>query len=146
MEKDGRPPDSCSSNVFIWGFLQHKDPRAVQLTSEMKSQGFLADVQTTKLVVDYDQATCCYQFLGSHTKMRKYKYIYSEEIQKNNRSEKRMLECRKIAKNWLRRFKNTKSWNLTIYRWLVRALLTSKIQFEEEKFEVRCLWIQLNFI
>jgi len=81
----------------------------VQLTSEMKSQGFLADVQTTKLVVDDDQATCCSQFLGSHTKMRKYKYIYSEEIQKNNRSEKRMLECRKIAKNWLRRFKNIKN-------------------------------------
>jgi hypothetical protein len=33
---------------------------------------------------------------------------------------------------------------LTIYRWL--ALLTKKIQFEEEKFEIICLWIQLNFI
>jgi hypothetical protein len=36
---------------------------------------------------------CCYPFLGSHTKMRKYKYIYAEEIQKINRSEKRKLEC-----------------------------------------------------
>jgi hypothetical protein len=27
---------------------------------------------------------------------------------KNNRSEKRMLECRKMAKTWLRRFKNAK--------------------------------------
>jgi len=40
--------------------------------------------------------------------MRKYKKQYSEEIQKNNKSEKRMLKCRKMAKNWLRRFKNTK--------------------------------------
>jgi len=28
----------------------------------------------------------------------------------------------------------------------MRALLTKKIQFEEEKFKIRCLWIQLNFI
>jgi len=56
MEEDGRPPYNCSYHVFIRGFLQHKDPRAVQLLSEMKSQGFSADVQTTKLVVDDDQA------------------------------------------------------------------------------------------
>jgi hypothetical protein len=45
--------------------------------------------------------------LDSHTKMKKSKK-YSKEIQKNNRSEKRMLECRKIAKNWLKMFKNAK--------------------------------------
>jgi hypothetical protein len=28
----------------------------------------------------------------------------------------------------------------------VRALLTKKIQFEEEKSKIRCLWTQLNFI
>jgi hypothetical protein len=28
----------------------------------------------------------------------------------------------------------------------MRALLTTKIQFEEEKFKIRCLWTQLNFI
>jgi hypothetical protein len=28
----------------------------------------------------------------------------------------------------------------------MRALLTKKIQFEEEKFKIKCLWIQLNFI
>jgi hypothetical protein len=39
------------------GFLQHKDLRAVQLINEMKCRGFSADVQTTKLVVDDDQAT-----------------------------------------------------------------------------------------
>jgi hypothetical protein len=26
------------------------------------------------------------------------------------------------------------------------ALLTKKIQFEEEKFKIRCLWTQLNVI
>ena len=26
------------------------------------------------------------------------------------------------------------------------ALLTKKIQFEEEKSKIKCLWIQLNFI
>jgi len=29
---------------------------------------------------------------------------------------------------------------------LIRALLTKKIQFEEEKSKIRCLWTQLNFI
>jgi len=57
MKEDGRPPDNCSYNVFIRGFLQHKDLRAVQLINEMKCRGFSADVQTTKLVVDDDQAT-----------------------------------------------------------------------------------------
>jgi hypothetical protein len=28
----------------------------------------------------------------------------------------------------------------------VRALLTKKIQFEEQKSKIRCLWTQLNFI
>jgi len=28
----------------------------------------------------------------------------------------------------------------------MRVLLTKKIQFEEEKFKIRCLWTQLNFI
>jgi hypothetical protein len=28
----------------------------------------------------------------------------------------------------------------------MRALLTNKIQVEEEKFKIRCLWTQLNFI
>jgi hypothetical protein len=28
----------------------------------------------------------------------------------------------------------------------MRALLTKKIQFEEENFKIRCLWTQLNFI
>ncbi|KAG6751171.1 hypothetical protein POTOM_045690 [Populus tomentosa] len=57
MEEDGHPQDNCSYNVFIQGFLQNKDPKAVQLISEMKIQGFLTDVQTTKWVVDDDQAT-----------------------------------------------------------------------------------------
>ena len=28
----------------------------------------------------------------------------------------------------------------------MRALLTKKIQFEEEKSKIRCLWTPLNFI
>jgi hypothetical protein len=28
----------------------------------------------------------------------------------------------------------------------MRAMLMKKIQFEEEKFKIRCLWTQLNFI
>jgi hypothetical protein len=28
----------------------------------------------------------------------------------------------------------------------MRALLTKKIQFKEEKSKIRCLWAQLNFI
>jgi hypothetical protein len=28
----------------------------------------------------------------------------------------------------------------------VRALLTKKIEFEEEKSKIKCLWTQLNFI
>jgi hypothetical protein len=39
-----------------------------------------------------------------------------------------------------------KDWNLTVICWLMRALLTKKIQFEEEKSKIRCLWTQLNFI
>ena len=55
-----------------------------------------------------ENLSCCYPFLGSHTKNKKYKkyiynnnnyyyyyyyyYYYLEGIQKNNRSEKRMLE------------------------------------------------------
>jgi tRNA(Glu) U13 pseudouridine synthase TruD len=55
---------------------------------------------------------CCYPFFGSHTKNEKIqKYIYQkifERNPKNNRSEKRMLECWKKGQNWLRRFKNAK--------------------------------------
>ena len=50
MEEDDRPPDNCSYNVLIRGFLQHKDPWTVKLISEMKSQGFSAYAQATKLV------------------------------------------------------------------------------------------------
>ena len=28
----------------------------------------------------------------------------------------------------------------------MRALLTTKIQFEEEKYKIRCLWAQLDFV
>ncbi|KAJ6878268.1 hypothetical protein NC651_030877 [Populus alba x Populus x berolinensis] len=42
MEDVDRLPDNC--------YYNHKDPRTVQLISEMKIQGFSAYAQTTKLV------------------------------------------------------------------------------------------------
>jgi hypothetical protein len=36
-----------------------------------------------------------------------------------------------------------KDWNLIVYRWPMRALLMKKIQFEEEKSKIKCLWTQL---
>jgi len=39
-----------------------------------------------------------------------------------------------------------KDWNLTVFCRLMRALLTKKIQFEEENSKIRHLWTQLNFI
>jgi hypothetical protein len=39
-----------------------------------------------------------------------------------------------------------KDWNWAVFYWLMRALLTKKIQFEEEKSNIRCLWTHLNFI
>jgi hypothetical protein len=49
--------------------------------------------------------------LGPRTKRRKYrknqKNIFGRN-KKNNSSKKRCQSAQKIAKNWLRRFKNTK--------------------------------------
>jgi len=42
--------------------------------------------------------------------------------------------------------KKYKDWNLTVFYWLMRVMLAKKIQFEEEKSKIRCLWTQLNFI
>ena len=42
--------------------------------------------------------------------------------------------------------KKYKCWNLTVYHRPVRALLTKKILFEEEKYKIKCWWTQLNFI
>jgi len=42
--------------------------------------------------------------------------------------------------------KKYKDQNLIVYTWLMRALLTKKIQFEKEKSKIRFLWTQLNFI
>jgi len=47
------------------------------------------------------QCYCCYPLLGSHKTNEKIKKIYQkifERNPKNNRSEKRMLECRQKAK------------------------------------------------
>jgi hypothetical protein len=37
-------------------------------------------------------------------------------------------------------------WNLTVYFLLLKALLTKKIQFKEEKSKIRCLRTRLIFI
>jgi hypothetical protein len=60
---------------------------------------------------------------------------------KNNRSEKRKLECQKRPKlvEEIQKCKRLKFDS-------ERALLTRKIQFEEEKSKIRCLWTQLNLI
>ena len=57
-----------------------------------------------------------------------------------------MLERPKNGQKLVEEFLKYKCWNLTVYHWLVRALLIKKILFEEEKYKIRCLWTQLNFI
>jgi hypothetical protein len=61
-------------------------------------------------------------------------------VRKGNRS------AQKIVKNWLTRFKNTKIeiWQYILDWW--KPQLTKKIEFEEKKSKIRCLWSQLNFI
>ena len=51
-----------------------------------------------------------------------------------------------MTKKLLRRFRNTKIkiWQYIFYWW--EPCWQKKIQFEEEKFKIKCLWIQLNFI
>ena len=54
---------------------------------------------------------CCYPFFGSHTKNEKiqkiYKKKYSKEIQNIIGARKGCWNAHKMARNWLRRFKNT---------------------------------------
>ena len=61
---------------------------------------------------DDDDDVCCYPFLGSHKKNEKIQKIcikkYSEEIQKIIGVRKRCWNTHKMARNWLRRFKNTR--------------------------------------
>jgi hypothetical protein len=62
-------------------------------------------------------APCCYPFLGSHTK-NKNKYIYTKKyiLKKNiwKESNKKIgvrkgyWNVHKMARNWLKRFKNTR--------------------------------------
>jgi len=57
-----------------------------------------------------------------------------------------MLERLENGQKLVEEVQKYKNWNLTVYRWPMRALLMKKIQFEEEKSKIRCLWTQLNFI
>ena len=61
-------------------------------------------------------------------------------------SEKRMPERQENDQKLVEEVKKYEDQNLTVYTLLMRALLTKKIQFKEEKSKIRCLWTQLNFI
>jgi hypothetical protein len=50
------------------------------------------------------------------------------------------------SQNLVKEVQKYKDWNLTVFCWLMKALLTKKIQFEKEKSKIRCLWTQLHFI
>jgi len=76
--------------------------------------------------------------------LKKYKKI--KDIIKKYNSEKRMPERSTNGQKWVKEVQKYEDWNLTVFCWLMRALLTKKIQFEEEKSKIRCLWVQLNFI
>ncbi|KAJ6300725.1 hypothetical protein OIU76_021508 [Salix suchowensis] len=53
MERDGCPPDDCTYNVIVRGFLWNNGAsRAEQLFQEMFDRGFYADAQTRTLVAD----------------------------------------------------------------------------------------------
>jgi len=57
-----------------------------------------------------------------------------------------MPERPKKSQKLVEDVKKYKDWNMTVYCWLMRALLTKKSQFEEEKSKIGCSWTQLNFI
>jgi len=57
-----------------------------------------------------------------------------------------MSECPENGQNLIEEVQKYKDWNWTVYIWLMKSLLTKKIQFEEEKSKIKCLWTQLNFI
>jgi len=57
-----------------------------------------------------------------------------------------MSKCPENNQKLVEGVQKYKDWNLTVFCWLMRAMLIKKIQFEEEKFKTRCLWTQLNFI
>ena len=74
---------------------------------------------------------CCNPFLGPRTK---YKIIIIIII-KNNSSEKRMPERPENGQKLVEEVQKYKDWNLTVYRWPVRALLIKKILFEEAMYK-----------
>jgi len=57
-----------------------------------------------------------------------------------------MSKCLENDQKLVKEVSKYKDWSLTVYHWLMRALLIKKIQFEKEMFKLRCLWTQLNFI
>jgi len=64
---------------------------------------------------------------------------------KNNNSEKKDA---KALKKWLKlveKVQKYKYWNLTVFCWLMRALLTKKIQFEEKKVQNQMFMDSIKF-
>ena len=88
-------------------------------------------------------------FESPHKKRRKYnryRKIYLEENPKNNKQWEDDVGALENSQKLVEGVQKYKIWILTIYFWLMRALMTKKIQFEKEKSKIRCLWTQLNFI
>jgi len=69
-----------------------------------------------------------------------------EENPKNNKQWEDDVGALENSQKLVEGVQKYKIWILTIYFWLMRALMTKKIQFEKEKSKIRCLWTQLNFI
>ena len=50
MEESGCPPDNCTYNIMIRGFIvNHELSRGVEYANEMVARGFSADASTAKL-------------------------------------------------------------------------------------------------
>jgi hypothetical protein len=86
--------------------------------------------------------------LGSPYKKEKIKKIknYQKKNQKIYISEKRTSRSLENGQSLVEKVKKYKDWNLTIYFRLIKALLVKKIQFNKDKFKIRCLRAQLDFI
>ena len=78
--------------------------------------------------------------------MKKNKKKISKENQKIYSSEKKIQGRLENGQRLVEEVKKYKDWNLTIYFLLIKALLTKKIQFEEEKSKIRYLRTQLDFV
>ena len=72
--------------------------------------------------------------------------IDGEACQKNNRNKKKISECRRKIKIDLggSKIQKVKIWQYIFYWWEPGG--QEKFNFFKEKFKIRCLYTQLNFI